>query len=55
MVEIILARHGETDFNASEIFRGRADVALNENGLKQAGLLGEYLGAEKIDFIYSSP
>jgi len=55
MVEIILARHGETDFNASEIFRGRADVALNENGLKQAGLLGEYLGDEKIDFIYSSP
>lgn len=55
MVEIILARHGETDWNASEIFRGRADVPLNENGLQQAKLLGEYLSKEKIDFIYSSP
>jgi broad specificity phosphatase PhoE len=55
MIEIILARHGETDWNASEVFRGRADVALNENGLKQAQLLGEYLGKEKIDLIYSSP
>jgi alpha-ribazole phosphatase len=55
MVEIILARHGETEWNASEVFRGRADVALNENGLKQAELLGEYLGQERIDLIYSSP
>jgi len=55
MVEIILARHGETDFNAREIFRGRADVPLNETGLKQARLLGEYLSREKIDVIYSSP
>ena len=55
MVEIILARHGETDWNTGEIFRGRADVPLNENGLKQAELLGEYLGGEKIDFVYSSP
>jgi broad specificity phosphatase PhoE len=28
---------------------------LNENGLRQAELLGEYLNKEKIDFIYSSP
>jgi phosphoserine phosphatase len=55
MIEIILARHGETDWNTSEVFRGRADVALNENGLRQAELLGEYLNQEKIDFIYSSP
>jgi broad specificity phosphatase PhoE len=55
MLEIILARHGETDWNASEIFRGRADVALNETGLRQAELLGEYLSSEKIDIVYSSP
>ena len=55
MLEIILARHGDTDWNASEIFRGRADVELNETGLRQAELLGEYLGNEKIDIIYSSP
>lgn len=55
MTEIILIRHGETDWNAAEIFRGRADVALNETGVKQAKALGEYLKAEQIDFIYSSP
>jgi len=55
MVEIILARHGETDLNAGNIFRGLADVELNDTGLRQAELLGEYLGNEKIDIIYSSP
>ena len=55
MIEIILARHGETDWNASEIFRGRADIPLNEAGRKQAEMLGEYLGQEEVDFIYSSP
>jgi broad specificity phosphatase PhoE len=55
MTEIILIRHGETAWNKEEIFRGRADVELNETGLRQAELLGKYLSAEKIDFIYSSP
>jgi broad specificity phosphatase PhoE len=55
MIEIILARHGETDWNASETFRGRADITLNEAGRKQAEMLAEYLGQEKIDLIYSSP
>ena len=55
MTEIILVRHGETEWNASETFRGRADVDLNETGLRQAELLGRYLSAEKIDLIYSSP
>ena len=55
MTEIILVRHGETEWNASEIFRGRADVGLNETGQKQAGALGAYLSQEKIEFIYSSP
>ena len=55
MLEIIIVRHGETAFNAAETFRGRADVPLNDTGLKQAALLGEYLAAEKIDVVYSSP
>jgi phosphoserine phosphatase len=55
MLEIILVRHGETEWNATEVFRGRADVPLNETGLKQAQLLGEYLRREKIDAVYSSP
>ena len=55
MLEIVLVRHGETDWNVGEVFRGRADVDLNENGIQQAELLGEYLSCEKIDFVYSSP
>jgi len=55
MTEIILARHGETEWNVEEVFRGRIDVELNETGIKQAELLAEYLSDLKIDTIYSSP
>ena len=55
MTEIILARHGETEWNVEEVFRGRIDVELNETGLRQAKLLAEYLSDIKIDAIYSSP
>jgi len=55
MTELILARHGETQWNVEEVFRGRIDVKLNENGIKQAELLAEYLSNLKIDDIYSSP
>ena len=55
MAEIILVRHGETEWNVEEIFRGRIDIELNETGIKQAELLAEYLGQVKIAAIYSSP
>ena len=55
MVKIILIRHGETDWNREQIFRGRIDVALNEVGLAQAGAVKESLKDVKIDRIYSSP
>ncbi len=55
MTEIILARHGETDWNAGEIFRGRVDVELNETGVKQAELLAEYLSGIEIEAVYTSP
>ncbi len=55
MTEIILARHGETEWNVGEIFRGRIDIELNETGIKQAELLGGYLSEVKIEAVYSSP
>ena len=55
MTQIILVRHGETEWNIEEIFRGRIDIELNETGIKQAKLLAEYLSDLKIDTIYSSP
>ena len=55
MVVIILVRHGETDWNRDQVFRGRIDVALNEVGLRQARALQESLHESELDGIYSSP
>lgn len=55
MTELILVRHGETEWNAGEIFRGRADVSLNEKGVVQAKMLGEYLKDSRLEAVYTSP
>jgi len=55
MTEIILVRHGETEFNVGELFRGRIAIDLNETGKKEAELLGDYLSELKIEAIYSGP
>ena len=55
MAQIILVRHGETEWNVGEIFRGRIDIELNKTGIKQAELLAKYLSCLRIDAIYSSP
>ena len=55
MVKIILIRHGETDWNKEQIFRGRIDVALNEVGLAQARAVQKFLKDVQISAIYSSP
>ncbi|MFH0914690.1 MAG: histidine phosphatase family protein [Chloroflexota bacterium] len=55
MTEIILVRHGETEWNVAEIFRGRLDIALNETGLRQAELLARELSGWKLAAVYSSP
>ncbi len=55
MTSIYLVRHGQTAWNKEELFRGRTDVPLDETGLRQAELTGEYFREVKIDAIYSSP
>ena len=55
MAKLILARHGETMWNVEKVFRGRADVNLNEVGIKQAELLGKHLCNWELEAIYSSP
>jgi phosphoserine phosphatase len=55
MSSIYLVRHGQTAWNREEIFRGRTDIPLDETGLKQAELAGEYLKEVEIEAIYSSP
>ncbi len=56
MTRILLVRHGETEWNRVERFRGSADIPLNENGLRQAELLAVRIAASwKPTAVYSSP
>lgn len=55
MTSIYLVRHGQTAWNKEEIFRGKTDVPLDETGLRQAELAGEYFKDIKIQGVYSSP
>jgi len=53
-VELILVRHGQTEWNKEQIFRGSKDIELDKTGRRQAEALGERLKSRKIDVIYSS-
>jgi len=55
MTEIVLVRHGETEFNAAGVFRGRADVALNERGLSQAEAVANTLSCTPVAAVFASP
>lgn len=54
MTSVYLVRHGQTAWNKEEIFRGRTDIPLDETGLRQAELVGEYFKGMAIHAIYSS-
>ena len=54
-MKIFVVRHGETEWNREEVFRGRKDIPLNETGLWQAGRTGVFLADKNVSAIYSSP
>jgi probable phosphoglycerate mutase len=51
---ILLARHGETDWNIERRWQGHADRPLNDAGREQARDLAETLADRAIDVVYSS-
>jgi broad specificity phosphatase PhoE len=51
---ILLARHGETDWNRQLRFQGHADQQLNETGRAQAEELAARLRNESIAAVYAS-
>jgi broad specificity phosphatase PhoE len=54
-LELILIRHGETDWNKDRVFRGQMDMRLNATGIAQADATAEALKDFVFDAIYSSP
>ena len=55
MTRVYLVRHGTTEWNKEEIFRGRVDCKLNETGLAEARALEAYFQNVVIGSVYSSP
>ena len=51
---LLLARHGETDWNRNRRFQGHSDTPLNERGREQARELGRALADVDLVGVYSS-
>jgi probable phosphoglycerate mutase len=51
---LILARHGETDWNRDGIWQGHGDPPLNDVGRRQAADLARRLEDVELDALYSS-
>jgi broad specificity phosphatase PhoE len=54
-VRLLLARHGQTEWNADRRFQGKTDIALSEVGRAQAHALGRALRGRRITAAYVSP
>ncbi len=47
---LFIARHGQTDWNASGRYQARTDVPINATGQKQAALLRDLFAGQKLQF-----
>jgi len=54
MTQLILVRHGETDWNRELRFQGQVDVPLNATGHEQARRVARRLAGEAVDVVVSS-
>ncbi len=54
MREIVLVRHGETDWNREKRMQGHADISLNERGRAQAAAVAQRFSGQSFDEIWSS-
>jgi broad specificity phosphatase PhoE len=54
-MEVLLIRHGETDWSRSGKHTGRTDVPLTEAGIRQAEVLGRRLAGRRFAAVFTSP
>jgi probable phosphoglycerate mutase len=52
--EILMIRHGETEWNTAKRLQGHSDIPLNEKGIEQALALARALREEKLSAVFSS-
>lgn len=53
-IRFFIVRHGQTDQNKEKILQGQNDTLLNETGIHQAQLVGNYLKRINFDKLISS-
>ena len=54
-MRLLLARHGQTEWNAGRRFQGASDVGLSDLGRRQAAALGRAIRARALAAVYTSP
>lgn len=54
-MNLLVVRHGQTNYNLNHIILSKTDDPLNETGISQAQTTAKNLEREKIDLIISSP
>jgi broad specificity phosphatase PhoE len=55
LTRLVVVRHGRTEWNRVERFRGRADIELDEVGMKQAEATASRIAEWPVSAVYSSP
>ncbi len=54
-MNLLLMRHGQTEWNQAMRTQGRTDIPLDETGRMQAMLAAERLKGARLDAVYTSP
>ena len=54
-MNLIIVRHGETNWNLNNLILSKTDEQLNQKGIDQARITAEKLKGEEIDLIICSP
>jgi broad specificity phosphatase PhoE len=54
-MEVVLVRHGETEWTRTRQHTGRTDIPLTEEGRRQAHLVGEALEGRSFGLVLTSP